>query len=263
MALGDRRPPALWQLVRVPCGGLGPQCAGVRRPGGGRWLPEAFLSARRADQCAGGAVRRRRGRLPKLHLCQVRPGDPGPARRSLPGRCSTPGSRRCFGDEQYRIKQATAGPRPILLEELAAKLEDVRRGQRRPGDADRVQRGGEDRHPVRSQHQGRPRHDRSHGPEVQLGQSDRYAAVRGLRRHLRRHLHLRRAEDRSGRPGDRPGGRGHPRPLCGGRAGRWPLLQQLPRRLGADGRLRVRQDRRQQRRRSRQRGPCQRRFASA
>ena len=68
------------QLVRLPRRRLGPQRARLRRPRGRRRLPEALLSARRHDQRRGRAVRRRRRRFPQLHLRQVRPRHPRPAR---------------------------------------------------------------------------------------------------------------------------------------------------------------------------------------
>ena len=41
------------QLVRLPRGGLGPECPGIRRPRSGRCLPETQLSIRHHDQCQG------------------------------------------------------------------------------------------------------------------------------------------------------------------------------------------------------------------
>ncbi|WP_431268535.1 FAD-binding protein [Dankookia sp. P2] len=48
--------PPLRQLLRLPCGAVGLQRAGIRRPGGGRRLPEAQLSLVRADQRPWQAV---------------------------------------------------------------------------------------------------------------------------------------------------------------------------------------------------------------
>ena len=67
------------QLVGLARRGLGPQRAGVRRPGGRRQLPEAQLSVLDHAECQRRAVRRRGRRLPQLHLRQVRPRHPQPA----------------------------------------------------------------------------------------------------------------------------------------------------------------------------------------
>ena len=152
--------------------------------------------------------------------------------------------------DEYRIKRVTK-VRADTLEELVGKLDDVnaRQGAR---DDQGLQRGGDDRGAVRPQRQGRPRHEGAGDPQVQLGQHHRYAAVRGLRGDVRAHVHLRRPQDRHVRPRARHGGRRHSRALCGRRAGRRPVLFQLPRRHRAHERRRVRQDRRGLRRPARE-----------
>src|SRR5215831_6458916 len=117
-----------------------------------------------------------------------------------------------------------------------------------------MERRGHDRGAVQSGDQGRPRHARAWRPEEQLGQPDRHAAVRGLRRGLRSHLHFRRAQDHQpgrGREHRRPA---DPRPVRRGRAGGRPLLSQLSRRHGPGVGRGAGQARRRQRRalRSRQ-----------
>ena len=70
------RRPALRQLVRLPRGGLGRRLAALRRPSGGRHVPEALVSPRHHRQRPRGAVRGRGRRLPELHVREVRAGDP-------------------------------------------------------------------------------------------------------------------------------------------------------------------------------------------
>src|SRR5207247_2350416 len=46
------------QLVRLPRGAMGDECARIRRSRGRRSIPEAFLSVRHPDQCRRQALRR-------------------------------------------------------------------------------------------------------------------------------------------------------------------------------------------------------------
>ena len=133
--------------------------------------------------------------------------------------------------DEYRIRQITKVT-ANTLEEFAHKLEGVN-ARAIPQDHRRVEQGGADRHPVQSQRQGRPPHQGARDQQVELGEHDRYAAVRGLRGHLRHHLHLRRPAHQHRRRGAQHRLPADPRALCGGRAGRRPLLLQLSRRLGA------------------------------
>ena len=118
----------------------------------------------------------------------------------------------------------------------------ARRG--RPGtaveDDQRLQRGGRHKRPVRRQPARRPRRKGAGGAALQLGESARYPALRGLRRDLRHHLHLRRSEDRPWRPGDRHGRQAHSRPVRRRRDGGRAVLPQLSRRQRPDERDGVR-----------------------
>ena len=67
-------------LVRLPLCGVGPQRAAVRRHQGRRRFQQAPLPVRNHGQRQRRAVRRRGCRHSQLHLCQVRPRHPRPAR---------------------------------------------------------------------------------------------------------------------------------------------------------------------------------------
>src|SRR5207247_1442108 len=79
----------------------------------------------------------------------------------------------------------------------------------------------------RSVHEGRPRHRRPRAREVELGQRDRTATLRGVRDDVRDHLHLRRSSRRRGRPGARSRCGQDPGALRRGRDGGRDLLLQL------------------------------------
>src|SRR5215813_187523 len=111
-----------------------------------------------------------------------------------------------------------------------------------------MERRRHDRGAVQSGGQGRPRHARAQRAEEQLGQPDRHAAVRGLRRDLRSHLHLRWAQDHQPGRGREHRRQHHPRPVRRGRAGGRPLLSQLSRRHGPGFGRGAGQARRRQRR---------------
>ena len=81
-------------------------------------------------------------------------------------------------------------------------------------------------------------------PEIELGEHDRRAALRGLCGDMRADLHFRRSQDRLKRAGHRHRRRADPRFIRRGRIGRWRLLFQLSGRDGPDEWRRVRPDRR-------------------
>ena len=126
---------------------------------------------------------------------------------------------------EYRIRQVTK-VRADTLEDLCAGLEDMD-SERRARDRRGLQRGGPRRHPVRSERQGRPPDGRARGREVELGQHDRHAALRGLRRDLRHHLHLRQACGSTPRRGCSTATSNRFRGSTPRRARRRPLLLQL------------------------------------
>ena len=197
-------------------------------------------------QCQWRALRRRGRGLPQLHLCQVRP-----------RRCwSSPGqfAWQVFDAkvmpllrDEYRIRQVTK-VRADTLEELAGKLDDVD-ARRLPASDQGLQQGGEDRHAVRSQCQGRARHARLDDARSPTGPTPsttrRSRPMRstcgvtftfgGLR------------IDTEARVLDTDG-LADPRPLRRGRAGGRPVLLQLSGRYRPDDRLGVRPHRRHQRR---------------
>ena len=77
------------------------------------------------------------------------------------------------------------------LEEFAEKLEGVNAAEFLETIKE-CNAAVHDRRAVQSQRQGRPLHDGARHQQKQLGQHDRYAAVRGLRGDLRHDVHLRR-----------------------------------------------------------------------
>ncbi len=144
--------------------------------------------------------------------------------------------------DEYRIRQVTRA-RADTLEELAGQA-GRRRSAALSRDRARVQRRGADSRAVRSERQGRPRHHGHRAAQVELGEPARYAAVRGLPGDLRHHLHLRRPADRWRGASARHRAAADSRALCGRRAGRRPVLFQLPRRHRADVRRGIRPARR-------------------
>ena len=97
--------------------------------------------------------------------------------------------------DEYRIKQVTK----VSRRHARGAGRQARRRRRRQRSSTTikaynaaVQHG----RAVQSQRQGRPRHRRPRGQQVELGEHHRSAAVRGLRGDLRHHLHLRRPQDR-------------------------------------------------------------------
>ena len=111
------------QLVGLPRGGLGTQRARIRRPRGGRPVPEALLSLGRVHQRPGQALRGRGRRLPQLHLRQVRPRDPGTARpvrladlrrqgeAAAQGRIQDPAGDQAHGEHARRAVRKARGHR--------------------------------------------------------------------------------------------------------------------------------------------------------
>ena len=106
--------------------------------------------------------------------------------------------------DEYRIKQVTK-VRADTLEELCAKLEDVD-AAKALATIKAYNEAVMTDVPFDPERQGRPRHRGPRDPEIELGQPDRPAAVRGLCRDLRTYLHLRRPQDRHQRAGHRSDG---------------------------------------------------------
>ena len=127
--------------------------------------------------------------------------------------------------DEYRIRRVTKVTADTL-EALAAKMEGV--------DSDglvaeiaRYNAAVDTSTPFDPNGQGRPRHARLAGGQIQLGQSPGHAAVRGLWRHLRDHVHVRRPRRRPGGARDERRGCADPGSLCCGRIGRRAVLLQL------------------------------------
>ena len=152
--------------------------------------------------------------------------------------------------DEYRIRQITKVT-ANTLEDFAQKLEGVNAEQFLKTIAEYNAAMTQER-AVQSQHQGWPAHRRARDRQEQLGEHDRYAAVRGLCGDLRHHLHVRRRAHQHRRRGAQHRLPADPRALRSGRAGRRAVLFQLSGRIGAHLGLGVRQDRRHVRRARRQ-----------
>ncbi len=96
--------------------------------------------------------------------------------------------------DEYKMRGATK-VRADTLEELVNKMQDVNPAGFLKTIAG-LQRRSETRREIRSEHQGRQSHRGPHAQQVQLGEYDGKAAVRGLFGRLRHHLYVRRPEDR-------------------------------------------------------------------
>ena len=155
MALRDRRQPCghwsgchavQWEMNAPEFGDLasGP-------------VSEAQLSVCRSRQRDRQALRRRRSRLPQLHLCQVRPRRAGAARSvrlaDLRPEGEAPAARRVQdpSDHQGRRQHDRGTRAQARRRERGAVSQEHRR----------VQQGGAQRHSVQSERQGRPSHRRS------------------------------------------------------------------------------------------------------
>ena len=129
--------------------------------------------------------------------------------------------------DEYNIRQITKAT-ANTLEELAPQLDGVDAGCLPRRDRG-LQRRRPHRHLLQPQRQGRALHARAGGSQVELGQHDRRAAVRGLCGDLRHHVYLRRAPHRHRRASAGYRVRADPRALRGGRTGWRDLLFQLSR----------------------------------
>ncbi len=143
--------------------------------------------------------------------------------------------------EEYRIREVTKAE-ANTIEELATKLEiDVAGFVKTVNDFNASVHAGDE---VQPRGEGRPRHPRARAAEVELGEPARHTALLRLRGDDRHHVHVRRPAHHRGRRRARQRRARDRGPVCRGRAGGRALLQQLPGRRGAHGRLGVRPDRR-------------------
>ena len=221
--------------------GLGPQRAGVRRPGGRRQLPEAhypfgiMVNANGERFVDEGADFRnytyaKYGRVilssRASSLADLRQEGAAPAARRVPHQAHHQGAGQHARGAGARSSTAST-PRKALETITAFNAAVKREVPFNPNVKDGRGTVG------------------LAVPKSNWAEHHRRAAVRGLRRHLRHHLHLRRRQDRHRRARviDTDGA-ADPRPLRGGRDGRRHLLFQLSGRHGPDQRRRVRPHRR-------------------
>ena len=200
----------LRSLVGLPFGGLGALRHGLRGLLRDRRLRAGQLPVFDHGQCRRQTLSRRRRRYPQLHVRQVRPHHPGAA-----------GPVR-LADFRF-VGHASAAARILLQARDESESGQPRgtgrqAGGREPGAVaqhdSRVQRGGEARRAVQSERQGRPRGGRIGSAALQLGDSAREPAVRGLCRHLRHHFHFRGSESHDRRAGGRHQPPTDPRAIC-------------------------------------------------
>ena len=179
-------------LVGLPRGGLGPQRAAVRRRQRRRPVPEAQLSVGHHDQRQRRALRRRRRGLPQLHLRQVRPRDPEPARH-----VRVAGVRPEAHPDAARRVPHQAGDQGAREHARRAVQEDGRRQRR--ARAARRSRNTTRRCRTTSSSTWRSRTAAARRASRSTRRTGRTRIdeppFEAYARHLRRHVQLRRAED--------------------------------------------------------------------
>ena len=198
---------ALRPLVGLPRRGLGPNAPPFGDVNVGDQFQKHSYPVGHHDQRQRRALRRRRRRLPQLHLRQIRPRDPRPARH-----VRVAGLRPEAHPHAARRIPHQAGDQGARQHARRARAEDGRRERRAlPARDQGIQQGGaarQARSTWRSRTAAHRRASRSTRPTGRTRSTT--PPFEAYARHLRRHVQLRRPQDHQQRRSARTRGQADP-----------------------------------------------------